>query len=234
MLLFVCSSVFVLFLLACCFLAFCSASMLYFFFFLMIRRPPRSTLFPYTTLFRSLSRFDLGSLKVDQNLDRAFSDTDLRAREAVIDLYERRTPVSKIQRAFSVGSFGIEKNRRFVPTRWSITAVDDTIGKELRERVKTYPLINEVRVYESVGFDDRFLVVFLPRPWRYELIEAWYPNTLWNPLGREIVMFGDHEGVEGRSEDASIGGGCYAARPAGGGGLGGEGRQAAPGVPPGA
>src|SRR5258708_26019787 len=28
---------------------------LFFFFFLMIRRPPRSTLFPYTTLFRSLS-----------------------------------------------------------------------------------------------------------------------------------------------------------------------------------
>src|SRR2546429_6644171 len=29
--------------------------MLFFFFFLMIRRPPRSTLFPYTTLFRSQS-----------------------------------------------------------------------------------------------------------------------------------------------------------------------------------
>src|SRR6266436_6920515 len=28
----------------------------YFFFFLMIRRPPRSTLFPYTTLFRSSER----------------------------------------------------------------------------------------------------------------------------------------------------------------------------------
>src|SRR3712207_7063414 len=28
--------------------------MFFFFFFLMIRRPPRSTLFPYTTLFRSL------------------------------------------------------------------------------------------------------------------------------------------------------------------------------------
>src|SRR2546430_7669541 len=28
----------------------------FFFFFLMIRRPPRSTLFPYTTLFRSLER----------------------------------------------------------------------------------------------------------------------------------------------------------------------------------
>src|SRR2546430_13083265 len=33
----------------------------YFFFFLMIRRPPRSTLFPYTTLFRSLVR----QLRVD-------------------------------------------------------------------------------------------------------------------------------------------------------------------------
>src|SRR2546426_9391695 len=28
----------------------------FFFFFLMIRRPPRSTLFPYTTLFRSISQ----------------------------------------------------------------------------------------------------------------------------------------------------------------------------------
>src|SRR5436309_14824065 len=28
-------------------------SLIFFFFFLMIRRPPRSTLFPYTTLFRS-------------------------------------------------------------------------------------------------------------------------------------------------------------------------------------
>src|SRR6266704_5186827 len=29
---------------------------MFFFFFLMIRRPPRSTLFPYTTLFRSPAR----------------------------------------------------------------------------------------------------------------------------------------------------------------------------------
>src|SRR2546422_9553980 len=43
------------------FLAFSHLSLLpslisFFFFFLMIRRPPRSTLFPYTTLFRSSSR----------------------------------------------------------------------------------------------------------------------------------------------------------------------------------
>src|SRR2546430_7318864 len=36
-----------------CFLYFPPAFLFFFFFFLMIRRPPRSTLFPYTTLFRS-------------------------------------------------------------------------------------------------------------------------------------------------------------------------------------
>src|SRR2546422_10555212 len=38
----------------------CLICLSFFFFFLMIRRPPRSTLFPYTTLFRSRLR--------DQNL----------------------------------------------------------------------------------------------------------------------------------------------------------------------
>src|SRR5712672_4811924 len=36
-----------------CFVMYVFRSVFFFFFFLMIRRPPRSTLFPYTTLFRS-------------------------------------------------------------------------------------------------------------------------------------------------------------------------------------
>src|SRR2546425_12421668 len=36
------------------FLMYVGVLFIFFFFFLMIRRPPRSTLFPYTTLFRSL------------------------------------------------------------------------------------------------------------------------------------------------------------------------------------
>src|SRR5258708_18405453 len=39
-------------------------------FFLMIRRPPRSTLFPYTTLFRSHQDFDIESLAVIGPLGR--------------------------------------------------------------------------------------------------------------------------------------------------------------------
>src|SRR5215203_6780035 len=39
---------------------FCVFSFFFFFFFLMIRRPPRSTLFPYTTLFRSVEHRGAG------------------------------------------------------------------------------------------------------------------------------------------------------------------------------
>src|SRR5258707_1881869 len=40
------------------------------FFFLMIRRPPRSTLFPYTTLFRSSRDHDAGVARPHQNAAR--------------------------------------------------------------------------------------------------------------------------------------------------------------------
>src|SRR3989475_9087931 len=39
-----------------------SHTLIFFFFFLMIRRPPRSTLFPYTTLFRSEGKFNASRL----------------------------------------------------------------------------------------------------------------------------------------------------------------------------
>src|SRR5258707_14995894 len=46
-----------------------SAFFFLFFFFLMIRRPPRSTLFPYTTLFRSLLPRPVG---IDEGLAEGF------------------------------------------------------------------------------------------------------------------------------------------------------------------
>src|SRR2546428_8534623 len=54
------------------------AAFSYFFFFLMIRRPPRSTLFPYTTLFRSVS-FLLG-----MSLSFFVSTLYMRSRPAFI------------------------------------------------------------------------------------------------------------------------------------------------------
>src|SRR6266480_6836234 len=56
----------------------------FFFFFLMIRRPPRSTLFPYTTLFRSIGArffaheqilFLLSSERIQRIVDRSEEHT---------------------------------------------------------------------------------------------------------------------------------------------------------------
>ncbi|MGB9842397.1 MAG: Nre family DNA repair protein [Candidatus Bathyarchaeales archaeon] len=154
----------------------------------------------------------LGNAKFDSRIEKAYYDTDLRATEAVLELYSRGVMVTKIQRAFSVGAFGIEKNRRLVPTRWSITAVDDIISKALIEQVKTFPEISEYRVYESVYLDNVFEVLMIPDAWSYESMEAWYPGTVWNPRGNSTLIFSDWEGRDGRTTYAQIGGCYYSAR----------------------
>src|SRR5476651_2742816 len=53
-------------------------SLCFFFFFLMIRRPPRSTLFPYTTLFRS----PCGRLRRCRVRGRSRGDRDCRDRKS--------------------------------------------------------------------------------------------------------------------------------------------------------
>jgi len=154
----------------------------------------------------------VGNARFDTRIEKAYYDTDLRATNAVRELYSRGVMVTKIQRAFSVGAFGIEKNRRLVPTRWSITAVDDIISKSLMEKVKTFPEINEYRVYESVYLDNVFEILMIPAAWSYESMEAWYPGTVWNPNGKNTAIYSDYEGNDGRTTYAQIGGCYYSAR----------------------
>src|SRR5207249_9838639 len=60
------------------------------FFFLMIRRPPRSTLFPYTTLFRSLElRRQLGVLGVVEEHGPDLAAAALRSEEHTSELQSR-------------------------------------------------------------------------------------------------------------------------------------------------
>ena len=154
----------------------------------------------------------VGNTRYDDKIEKAYYDTDLRATNAVLELFNRGVMVSKIQKAFSVGAFGVEKNRRLVPTRWSITAVDDIISKNLREKVKTFPEINEYRVYESIYMDNVFEILMIPQQYSYESMEAWYPGTVWNPTGKSIAIFSDWEGNSGRTTYAQIGGCYYSAR----------------------
>jgi hypothetical protein len=154
----------------------------------------------------------VGTAQWDHQVEKAYYDTDLKAANAILGLYDRGILVTKIQRAFSVGAFGIERNRRLVPTRWSITAVDSILSKDLMEKIKTFPEINEYRVYESRYLDNIFEVLMLPQAWSYEAMEAWYPGTIWNPTGNSVVIYSDWEGHDGRTTYAEIGGCYYAAR----------------------
>src|SRR6266576_3248689 len=70
-------------------------------FFLMIRRPPRSTRFPYTTLFRSQPAPQRGHLQpaaLHQLLEYALQPADpLRSEEHTSELQSRRDPVCRRQ-----------------------------------------------------------------------------------------------------------------------------------------
>jgi len=159
-----------------------------------------------------LKKIDIGSTKFDRRMEKAYYDTDLKAKDAVLGLYGDGALVSSIQKAFSVGAFGVGSSRRFVPTRWSITAVDSTISKQLMESTREFPLIDDYLVFESWELDNRFIVLMIPLPWSYELVEAWYPNTVWNPFGSDIAIMSSSEGYGGRTSYAEIGGCYYAAR----------------------
>jgi hypothetical protein len=150
--------------------------------------------------------------KWDHQIQKAYFDDDLHASDAVTTLFQKGTMVTKIQRAFSVGAFGMKKQRRLVPTRWSITAVDSIISKQMMEKIKSFPEINEFRVYESCYLDNVFEILMIPREWSYEAMEAWYPGTAWNQTGENVLLFSDWEGYDGRTTYASIGGCYYAAR----------------------
>ncbi len=174
-----------------------------------------------------LDRFKLGDAPADRRIETAHYDRDLNATEAVADLYSKGVLVTRIQRAFSLGMFGVGPRRRIVPTRWSITAVDSSISLSLLERVKRYPTIDEYRVYGFRVYDNQYTAILLPEPWRFEWIEAWFPNTTWNQFTNEPYMIGDYEEYFGRSTYAKVGGCYYSTRLAVAEALGKERRQAA-------
>src|SRR2546421_5924136 len=77
-------------------LDFCSPSLSCFFFFLMIRRPPRSTLFPYTTLFRSGPGCSSTMSSACGRSSRSSSDFATRSEEHTSELQSRSDLVCRL------------------------------------------------------------------------------------------------------------------------------------------
>ncbi len=144
----------------------------------------------------------------ERKLEKVYYDDDFLAAGGMVELYRSGVEVSRIQRVLSLGMLGVGEQRKVVPTRWSITAVDDTLSKWLLRSVKNYPLIDKYQVYTYQYLDNVYEVIMSPRNWEYESIEAWFPGTAWNEKGVAPAIMGDHEAYEGRTTYASIGG-CY-------------------------
>src|SRR5205085_5436451 len=103
-------------------------SLFYFFFFLMIRRPPRSTLFPYTTLFRSILEAFLWfvlitllnvtliilTLSVSRLLNLLLRLDTLKVKIISVD---RKSGSAGMPRPISYAVFCLKKKKNLMPPR---------------------------------------------------------------------------------------------------------------------
>jgi hypothetical protein len=152
----------------------------------------------------------VGPSVVPRRVDALVGDTDATATVAARELYRSGIAEDHILRLFSVGLLGKATTRRLVPTRWSITAVDDIISKGLAEGVRDMQELGEPRVHSSVLKGNHFHVILLPRQWEFEMLEAWLRGSLW---AASDSIVGDREGHKGRSDYArNVTGAYYAAR----------------------
>lgn len=146
--------------------------------------------------------------RVPKKVDSLVYDTDALAKDAISELWNNKTPAEHITRLLSIGLLGQE--RKLVPTRWSITAVDDMVGKDLLGEIRDYQQLNEVMVFSGGVFGNHFEVVLIPGVFSFELIEVWMPRTVWS--GESTWIGADHEDFGGKKKYSDLAGGYYAAR----------------------
>lgn len=152
--------------------------------------------------------------KVDKRVEKVINDVDFRAEESVFYLYDKGVLENKISELFSTSQLGLGIKRRWVPTKWSITAVDDTIGKKIIEEIKSYDFVEEPMVFEGDLYGNFFKVLLIPRMWGFELMEIEIRSKKLKKYNRkDYVLFNDFEDYFGRREYAKqTVGGYYAIR----------------------
>ena len=144
---------------------------------------------------------------IPRKVDSMVEDRGAGAAEAVGELYSAGTGVEHISRLLSLGLLG--KERKLVPTRWSITASDDMIGKALKESVLDKPRVNDYYLFSGEDLGNHFEILLLPRPFSFELAEIWMPRSVWAEDG---FIGSDGEDARAKSGYSSLAGGYYAAR----------------------
>ncbi len=151
------------------------------------------------------------NVKIHRKVDSVMND-ELKAVEGIEMLYKNNFNEYTLSKILSVGVLGLKKNKRLVPTRWSITATDDTLGKKLLEKVRDYKWIEDYEFFFGEFLGNQYLIMLFPNVFNYELFELYFPGSSWNPT-KELKASTDFETYSGRKKYASATvGGYYATR----------------------
>jgi len=153
----------------------------------------------------------IGNVQINRHLDKIIND-DIKVSESMKILYENNFDEYSLSKILSVGVLGLKKDRRLVPTRWSITASDDILGKQLLKKVRDYKWLEDYELFYEEFMGNQYLILMFPNVWSFELFELYFPGSSWNP-SNEIKASTDFEGFEGRTKYAfNTAGGYYATR----------------------
>ena len=146
--------------------------------------------------------------KVKPKVDYLISDIHSKAANSILELYKSQIEISNINKILSAGLLGLKTQRRLVPTRWSITAVDDILSKFLLKKIKYYPEISDILLFNSEYNGNHYEILLLPDKFSFEVIEAEISGSLWNQTGHLSVMK-DYELFSGRKNYADEVTGAY-------------------------
>ncbi|MDQ5842794.1 MAG: hypothetical protein M3286_04820 [Thermoproteota archaeon] len=154
-----------------------------------------------------LKHFKVSSLSADERIEAVYYDTDLRAAEAIMELYRRGVEMSIVQRVLSMGMLGVRKKRKLVPTRWSISAADDIISSMIIKEIEMNPTIDlyEVTQYSHLANDYSIILIPYDR-WIFEMIESWFTNQ------GQVATGADSEDQKALNHNPRIAGAYFAAR----------------------
>lgn len=148
--------------------------------------------------------------RVPKPVERIVGDAELGAAEAMVELWRCGISDVHINRLLSVGLLG--RKRKLVPTKWGITAVDDTLSKRALNQIRDFPLLDRYATGRFKALGNTFSVILIPSKWRFEMLESWIPYLGIVDRGESVIPC-DYEGSTGRTRYAySLGGAYYAAK----------------------
>lgn len=108
---------------------------------------------------------------VKPKVDYLVNDTDAKSTAAMSELYKGGIATSAIMKLLSAGLLGRKTARKMVPTRWAITAVDDSLSKQKLVAIRNYKELQEIRLFHAEYLGNHYEIILLPGTYAFEVIE---------------------------------------------------------------